>query len=51
MTSLLILGSASLGFLIGWYLREVKYHYDARMREDKIMRIIQDRVEREAANR
>lgn len=51
MTSLAVIAGAAAGFLIGWYMREIKYHYDARMREDKIMRIMADRAEREAANK
>ena len=38
------------GGIAGWAMRAVKIEYDARMREDNIMRIIQDRLEREAAN-
>jgi hypothetical protein len=50
MTSILILSVAALGMLIGWYSREIKIYIDARRREDNIMRIIQDRLERKEAN-
>jgi hypothetical protein len=50
MTSILILSVAAVCIPLGWYAREIKIYIDARRREDNIMRIIQDRLERKEAN-
>ena len=51
MTFLVVISVAVLGWLTGWYMREIKYHYDQRMAEDRILRTIRDRIDREDAGK
>jgi hypothetical protein len=48
--AIIFLMGVAPGIAAGWMARDFKIHVDARRREDNILRVIQDRLEREAAN-
>jgi hypothetical protein len=48
MTSILILSVAALGFLIGWYAREIKIYIDEERRVDRLFRHYQELAEKES---
>jgi len=41
------LTAAGLGVTIGWIARDIKFTFDQMRREDRILRDIQDRMERD----
>jgi len=48
MTTVLVYCAvASLAGSIGWIARDIKFTYDQMRREDRILRDIQDRMERD----